>query len=179
MDASRGGRAKEDEKRLSRGRERKKEGQTRWDLTVSRPALICFVVPWLVVDAEQTSTSIYLLRYFSLYASPSPVSNLISSFAVLPSLQPRDTISLEYLRLVPRRLTRMEFPFDRSEKIFFFFQRNANKGQGRKRVNLASNLQQRSLVSLSSEKNSGISNSGIWEIIDYRSIDVGHSNWIY
>lgn len=29
MDARRGGRAKEDEKRLSRGRERKKEGQTR------------------------------------------------------------------------------------------------------------------------------------------------------
>lgn len=132
MDASRGGRAKEDEKRLSRGRERKKEGQTRWDLTVSRPALICFVVPWLVVDAEQTSTSIYLLRYFSLYASPSPVSNLISNFAVLPSLQPRDTISLEYLRLVPRRLTRMEFPFDRSEKIFFFFSKKRQQGTGKK-----------------------------------------------
>lgn len=29
MDARRGGRAKEDEKRLSRGREREKEGQTR------------------------------------------------------------------------------------------------------------------------------------------------------
>lgn len=146
---------------------------------MSRPALICFVVPWLVVDAEQTSTSIYRLRYFSLYASPSPVSNLISSFAVLPSLQPRDTISLEYLRLVPRRLTRMEFPFDRSEKIFFFFQRNANKGQGRKRVNLASNLQQRSLVSsLSSEKNAP-QQWHLREIIGYRSIDVGHSNWIY
>lgn len=87
--------------------------------------------------------------------SPPVVSNLISSFAVLPSLQPRDTISLEYLQLVPRRLTRMEFPFDRSEKIRskIFFQRNGNR-EGGKRVNLASNLQQRSAPRRCREKNS-------------------------
>lgn len=45
---------------------------------------------------------------------------------------------LGYLQLVPRRLTRMEFPFDRSESVQRRFFKETRRGGGRKRVESAS-----------------------------------------